>query len=343
MKHYTVTEITQTGRDIAVVTLVPKSEADRLEYYPGQYATIGFSVNGRPTPMRCFSMTSSPHDATTLQFAMKVKGDFTHTVSQLDIGQDAFLQGPFGTFIIDPEYDKAVVLLAAGIGITPFISIIRHAAITRMTIPITLLYSVREQQDIAFLDEIRALERQNPYFKAVFFVTGETAPMPDERLIHGKIDEQRLDQLTGGRYQGATYFICGPKGFTEAEAALLKAKQVSDHRIVSETFAQSNQLSFGNRFSIPKLTYAVTAAGLVLAFGFFMSLDLSRYVSKNVSAAAPSTTTSEVIPATTATPTTSSTVTNSTSSSASTTPSSSTTNQTTTTPTYYQQPVSRMS
>jgi ferredoxin-NADP reductase len=302
-KTYEVIGITQAASDVAVLTLSPRSDDDRLDFYPGQYATIGFKKSGRPTPMRCFSIVSSPHDTRILQFAMRIQGDFTKTASQLTPGTEAFVQGPFGSFVIDPDYDKKVVMIAGGIGITPFISMLRHAQATGLQTPITLLYGVRSQRDIPFYTEIVELERKNPNLQVAFFISDESiAPVPGGRFVAGKINEQRLGQVTGGSYHGITYFICGPKRFMRDLQNTIARKGVSPHRIVTESFAQTSKLTFGGKISIPKLTYALTAGAMVLGFGFFMALDLARFLPKEADAQS---TTQQQSTATT-TPTTSS-------------------------------------
>lgn len=329
MHTYTVREVTQAASNIALLTLEPRTEDDRLTFYPGQYATVGFKLNGRPTPMRCFSIVSSPEDTGTLQFAMRVQGDFTHTVSQLQPGDEAFVHGPFGSFVIDPEYDKRVVMIAGGIGITPFISMLKHAKTLKPSIPITLLYGVRNQRDIAFYSELVQLERQNPNLEIVFFVSDSAVEtVPGARFVRGQISEQWLEQVTGGSYQGITYFICGPKSFMQSLQRTLESKHVSPHRIVTESFTQTSKLTLGNNLNISKLIYGLTGAGLVVGFLGIMALDLIRYIPKTTAASATTQTTTETTDTTSTTTPTTDTTTN-------TTPTTTDTQTQTTTPTYY--------
>lgn len=281
MNKFNVVKVEQASSNVALLTLSPQTDDDRLNFYAGQYASIGFKNGGRPTPMRCFSIVSSPNDTRTLQFAMRIQGSFTKMAARLAEGTEAFVQGPFGSFIIDPDYDKSVIMIAGGIGVTPFISMIKNALATSLTTPLTLLYGVRNQNDIAFYEEIVRLEAKSPNLRVVFFVSdGAVSPVNGVRFVSGKIDEQRLDKVTGGSYQGKTYFICGPKKFMQDLQNVIARKGVSPHRIVTESFTQATKLKFGG-WSIPKLTYTLTGATLVMGFAFFMSLDLIRYIPKN--------------------------------------------------------------
>src|SRR5581483_4981754 len=105
-------------------------------------------------------------------FAMRPHGRFTSQIAHLEAGTDVRVQGPFGGFTIDPDYDHQIVMLAAGIGITPFMSMLRHAAETGLTNPILLLYTTKSSSDIPFYEEILALKRRLPRFR-VFFLVGD--------------------------------------------------------------------------------------------------------------------------------------------------------------------------
>src|SRR5579864_688597 len=107
MKVYKVKHKQFLGSHTLLLTLEPRRQKDILRFYPGQYAAIGFKT-GRPTPMRCFSIVSSPNNSNELQFAMRVQGNFTQTASNLEVGDEALVHGPFGSFVIDPEIDQNV-------------------------------------------------------------------------------------------------------------------------------------------------------------------------------------------------------------------------------------------
>src|SRR5665213_1716250 len=109
-----------------------------LSYEPGQYAAISFMHNNRPTPARCFSITSSPTEQGLLQFGIRVHGNFTKTAMQSLIpGSKVIIEGPFGNFVFNAERDRSALMLAGGIGITPFISMLRYAA--RLQLPNDIL------------------------------------------------------------------------------------------------------------------------------------------------------------------------------------------------------------
>lgn len=295
-----------------LVTLEPEEErSERLDYWPGQYATISFKSGSSISPMRCFSMVSSPNQ-TDLQFAMRRSGRFTKKISELLPGTAVKVHGPFGNFVIDST-DTNVILLAAGIGITPYMSMLRHAVETKMTLPITLVYACRNIDDIPFKEDLVKLQSQNSKLR-IFFVLNEGVNDPSNNIYVGRVNESLLGKITGQKWQSFTYFICGPSGFSKTMVKTLHSHDVAKDSIITEAFTQTTSLSWRiwNR-SISSMTYLFTSLALVAGVVFIMILDLSRYVPRTVQALSPTTPTTTTstedttIPAATTTTTTTST------------------------------------
>jgi ferredoxin-NADP reductase len=290
MRVFKVLETKLLGRNTLLLTIAPKHKRDAFTFQPGQYAAIGFKRTGRSSPMRCFSIVSSPGKPEAVQFAMRIQGDFTSAVAELSVGDTVFLRGPFGDFTVDERSDKNIVMLAGGIGITPFMSMARYAAETNSQIPMTLLYSCSYPDDIPFMDELIELEKRNPRFKVAVFITqGAVGKLQHIRRLAGRIDENRLQQFTSGNYNKYTYFVCGPKQFTKSLSSTLLANNVPADRITTEEFTPSTSAANMNtvpKYNITRWTYGLTGATLVLATGFFMFLDLARFVPKSLQASA---------------------------------------------------------
>lgn len=284
MAKYTVTRI-EHFPTYFTVTLRPVRSSRQLDFLPGQYATISFKTDGRWSPVRCFSMTSSP-GSQELQFATRLTGNFTARLADLPVGTEISVQGPYGSFNIDPEFDRRIVMMAGGIGITPFMSMLRHAAETKLRNPITLLYACRSIQDIPFREEIERLQQRNPYLKVAFLIAdGETDK--SRGIFRRRIDDSMLEEVTGGHFESYTFFVCGPEGFTASVSDMLREREVDTDRLVIESFTQTTHLGLGVKLSIPSLTYATTGLALLAGIGFFMAIDLARYVPKVEATAAP--------------------------------------------------------
>jgi len=260
--------------DILLLTLAPRRQSRRLLFEPGQYAAIGFVRRGRPTPMRCFSVVSTPSSG-LLQFAMRISGDFTQAAARLGVGAAVRVQGPFGSFVLDPIYDTRIVMFAGGIGITPFMSMLRDATERQLSLPITILYANRSAASIPFHEELTVLQQRNPYLRVQFFCS-QASNRSDQSCIRGSIDAPHIEQMTS---TSSTYFICGPDGFTQQLERELLARGVHESRILHESFAQTTKQTFGTKFGIRTVTYGLAAASLIAMIGFITILDLSRSLS----------------------------------------------------------------
>lgn len=306
MKYYTVKD-TRIDAGVLYLSLRPQRLRDRLRFYPGQYATIGFKgVNGRPTPLRCFSITSSPNNLDLLQFAVRIQGEFTQAATKLRIGDEVFLQGPFGDFVVDTGYDKNIVMMAGGIGITPFMSMIRFVSEANLPIPMTLLYSCRSQDKVPFYAELMQLQRQNPRLRVQLFITdGPVDKLQETRALKGRMDNYDLRNLTPGQAT-PTYFVCGPKGFTRNLEGVLSAQNIDPDNIIIESFTQSSKVKAGHKYSISSVVYALTGATLIVGTAFITYIDVSRFLPKYTQAVSAQQNTTSQTTSSSSTPSTSS-------------------------------------
>ncbi len=292
MHRFTIKRTERISPDTLLLTLQPKSQKDRFNFRPGQYAALGFTRNGRPSVMRCFSIVSSPTNQNELQFAMRIYGDFTHAIAELPVGVEVFVRGPFGNFVTSSTRARNLILMTGGIGVTPFMSMIRTATIQHSAVPTMLLYSVQSQHNIPFYDELLQLEQQNPNFRVFFFVTdGEVDTLTTKRVVQGRIALSHVRQLTGGYLSQYGYFICGPGGFMSAMKQMLSQNGVSAARIITEEFTPTSSLvapvdALAPKRSAPFWTYGLTSVTMVMGVLFIMVLDLVTNVPKTVNAQA---------------------------------------------------------
>jgi ferredoxin-NADP reductase len=281
MPRYKIKSTRVVNGNILQLTLQPKHNRDKINFVAGQYASIRFKIGGRPSPMRSFSIVSSPINNTELRFAIRIDGEFTTTLSGLQVGTSIFVRGPFGNFVIDEHYDRNIIMLAGGIGITPFISMLSEAAELKRPNRLILLHSNQSQNNIPFKDDIVELERRNSNFKAAFFVTkGSIDCLPNYRVVQGRINQDIISQVTGTQYNRFTFFICGPQNFISGMKDILRSNGTNPDRIVTEEFAPSNQLSSAllPKDKASRWTYALSGFSLVIGILFIMGLDLVRAV-----------------------------------------------------------------
>jgi len=182
---------------------------------------------------RAFSIASPPQDPTLLVATRMRDTAFKRVLKSLPIGSGIGIAGPFGSFSLHNQASRPSILLAGGIGITPFHSIALHAAREKLPHRIILFYSNRRPEDAAFLDELRSLHTQNPNFKLVATMTGTHDSWNGET---GHIDKAMLHRYVA-ELDGAICYIAGPPSMVKGLTSVLPDWGVDTDDIRSEEFA----------------------------------------------------------------------------------------------------------
>lgn len=210
-----------------------------FEYKPGQamdFILPGEYVNTTSSDVRhTFSIVSAP-DENELMVATRMRDSvFKRTLGSLAVGETVKIEGPFGSLILHKNTARAGVLIAGGIGITPFMSILRHAARHQTPQDLILLYSNRRPEDAAFLTELQQLEKQNPRFRLLATMTdmGNSAEGwdGDTRQIDSTSIKQAVEGLTD-----PIFYISGPPAMVQAMHLTLAAAGIDEDDVRSEEF-----------------------------------------------------------------------------------------------------------
>jgi len=276
--HYSVSENKLLTPTIRSIRLVCNDEVTPLLYQPGQYATISLHDKFRPTTTRCFSISSSPTDRSELEFCVRVGGKYTAALERLQPGDAVTVRGPFGNFVLrDRKYDT-LVFFAGGIGITPFISMIRYANDLQLATKIHLIFSCSKQEDIPFLEELTALQQSNPQLQVTYVIgSGPTDRLTGINVISGRIDEQALRRLNIISEKTA-YMICGPSGYIQAMQHLLNTQGIHNENVYHEAFNQGSKQHHGASMQWPTNVYALSGVSLLILGIFIVGSDLSKTI-----------------------------------------------------------------
>lgn len=202
------------------------------DFKPGQFVPVRVSIDGKPH-VRCYSISSSPDSRGYFEISVRRQGLVSTTLhatlrtgSQLTIGPSA------GQFVYPSGDDRPLALIAGGIGITPLLSMLRHAVSSDPTRPVTLLYCARDRQAMAFLAELRVLAQRHPQIRIGITVSEPAAPAPWRT---GHIDVSMVRQYVA--HPGHTIFcVCGPQPMMAAMERLLTGEGVPPDQIRSEQF-----------------------------------------------------------------------------------------------------------
>lgn len=210
---YQVAETWAATPVITALSLTPL--ADPLPFTPGQYVLLG-DKDWR-VPQRSFSVANAPRaDGTITLLVTLVAGGATSTwATNLQVGEEVLLEGPFGTFVTSQERTGPVLLLGAGSGIAPCIALAESLLGTARQV--VLFFSGRTPGHFVFHQQLRQWENSAPNFR---YLTTATRNLDNPNMrqpgtrIPDIVDEQVPD-LTGWEV-----FTAGPSGFvTGCEAA----------------------------------------------------------------------------------------------------------------------------
>jgi len=186
-------------------------------------------------PARRFSLSSSPTEVDAIAVTAKVTDSpYKQRLASLRPGEIVEVRGPIGHFLLRAE--RPAVMIAGGVGISPFRGMIRYAADTGLSTPIRLLYSARVPEEFAFRGELDAIARARPNISIVYTVT-----RPDESAARwsggtGRVDAA-LVRAAARDLTDPLYYVCGTPEMVEGMASLLLDDLgVAEDRLVVERF-----------------------------------------------------------------------------------------------------------
>jgi ferredoxin-NADP reductase len=184
---------------------------------------------------RGFSIASAPEEA-TIMIATRLRDTaFKRVLQTVPVGTAVTIEGPFGNLALHNNATRAAVILAGGIGITPFRSILIDAARRRLLHRIVVFYSNRRPEDAAFLDELVSLQKENPAYTLIASMTEMTKSRRSWDGETGLIDEALLSRHLKGAVS-PIYYIAGPPAMVKGLHEVLNGIGADDDDIRSEEF-----------------------------------------------------------------------------------------------------------
>ena len=183
---------------------------------------------------RTFSLASSPsEDKLTIATRMRDTA-FKRVLKSMQPGTEIAMEGPFGDVILHNNTAKPAVLLAGGIGITLFRSMVKDAAERKLDHKIFLFYSNRRPEDAAFLEELQTIENPNYTFIGTMTEMDKSAkPWSGETgYINKEMLAKHLPDLAL-----PIYYIAGPPAMVTALKEMLLPAGADPDNIRIEEFA----------------------------------------------------------------------------------------------------------
>ncbi len=204
-----------------------------LRFAPGQFAWL--TLRASPFAMRehPFSIASSAERGDRVEFSIKSLGDFTSRIKDVQVGETAWIDAPYGTFSIDDHpAASGYVFVAGGVGIAPVMSMLRTLADRGDARPLVLFYGNRVWERIAFREELDSLQTKLS-LRVVHVLLEPAAGWEGER---GFVSEEVLSRHLPAERRELQCFICGPTPMTTSVERSLGALGIPAAQVHSEIF-----------------------------------------------------------------------------------------------------------
>lgn len=239
-----VTDVEEESHDTKTFVFHDQEDGARaFDYIAGQYLTFRYDGLKDKPIVRSYTMSSSPSQQEGVRVTVKrVEGGLISNwmCDNLRPGSVLKARGPIGRFVFEPYKDhKRLIMVGAGSGVTPFVSIAREHAphLGKVGHPdeLHLIFSYRSRADLICwrdLDPIRLL----PGVKITATLSREDV----EGFEHGRIDAVMLDKalayLSPEEKRSSTYMTCGPEALMDMVTSEMAAQGVASEHLKTESF-----------------------------------------------------------------------------------------------------------
>ncbi len=207
-----------------------------VDFTPGQYFWVELidpPYDDERGPRRHISVVTSPTEGDVLGLCTRLRDTaFKRSLAELEVGAPIEVEEPKGDFLLPENTEPHYVFIAGGIGITVFRCMLRYIADTRSPHRVTLVYSNRDRESTAFLDELQELEEQIPGFELIATMTGDPQWKGETRRVDAGFLETKLGDLNG-----YIYLLAGPPPMVEGVVEELKQANVPEDQIRPDRFS----------------------------------------------------------------------------------------------------------
>ena len=205
-------------------------------YRPGSYFWVELPDRGHHDEKglrRHISLVTSPTEAGVVGLATRLRDTaFKRTLAELEVGNEVEVEEPKGSFLLPADTSVDYVFVAGGIGITVFRSMLRYIADKTLPYRVTLVYSNRDRESAAFLDELEELERRIEGLRVVLTMTEQEGWEGESRGI----DAEVLRELLGG-LDDRQFLVAGPPPMAEGVSASLLAAGLPEDSVLADKFS----------------------------------------------------------------------------------------------------------
>ncbi|QHG63666.1 pyridoxamine 5'-phosphate oxidase family protein [Pseudomonas putida] len=239
-----VVRVEQESRDIRSFYFAAD---EPVAFLPGQHIPVRIPLGSDAPLVRTYSLSCAPSDG-YLRISVKAQGPASRYLHErVRAGDRLEVRLPMGSFTLDSSSDRPVVLIGAGVGITPLIAMLRELLANGKGRRIHLFQGARSLSDLPFQQELAKLRQQAGTGLSVH----RSLSQPEAEAVQGR-DYEHSGRLGIAQIKATLalddydFYLCGPASFTQDVYEGLRGVHVPDARIHAETFGPSTLRRHGD-------------------------------------------------------------------------------------------------
>ena len=238
-QRWRVQSVQQESADIRSLVLAPE-QGVAPRFAAGQHLPIRITTVTGETLLRTYSLSSAPSD-NQLRISVKAQGVVSrHLHEQVQVGDVLDVRPPLGSFTLNSDSNRPLVLIGAGVGVTPLLSMLREQVALGQGRRIHFFQGARTLADLPFQAELRELVQRAGGLLKIHraLSTPEADALPGRDYEQqGRIELAQIKAVLS--FDDYDFYLCGPAAFTQAIYDGLRDLNVADARIHAEAFGPS--------------------------------------------------------------------------------------------------------
>ncbi|MCL9780606.1 hybrid-cluster NAD(P)-dependent oxidoreductase [Vibrio sp. S4M6] len=228
----TCVEVEEIARNFVTFWLEPQ-HSHATPYRPGQHLPIEINMNGKVISRR-YTLSSSPSRPGRLAISVKrVDGGEVSNwlIDNFKVGDTLDAEKPDGTFHLGEHHDQPLLLLSAGSGVTPMLSMLRYLSDHDQLHDVIFYHQCSSVEDIPYKTELDELERRYAGLKVMIALTQSA---PSWYGLKGRLSLTHIKQIAD--LEKRQVFVCGPDGFMKKAKNLMLKKGLPEDSYHQEVF-----------------------------------------------------------------------------------------------------------
>lgn len=231
-KEYTISDIIVECNNIITLKFKPKNHK-LFNYKPGQFLYVKLYNREIPKDEHPFTISSSPTEMDYISVTVKQLGDFTNSIVKAKVGDKAYVDGSYGSFThLDLPKASKMCFIAGGIGITPFLSMLRYLNVEEKDRQVILLWGVRDSSELICNEELNSIASNMKNLRIIPVLSSDKNYNGEQ----GYVDATRVKRLLNNDFD-YDFFICGPPIMLEKVISDLKSFNIDSQKIHFERFS----------------------------------------------------------------------------------------------------------